>query len=85
MGIRTIFHSYCYSNKYSFEYLYMLCFFIKTLDKNVNFCYYFNVDSLIYIWRCTQVVEGSGFEITRNVVKLEEVPTATNPDFTGLF
>ena len=30
-------------------------------------------------------IEAVITELTRNVVKLEEVPTATNPDFTGLF
>ena len=33
-------------------------------------------------WRSIEVVITGR---TRNVVKLEEVPTATNPDFTGLF
>ena len=51
----------------------------------MNKKYYFkflNEFDLIYIRRSIEVVIT---DMTRNVVKLEEVPTATNPDFTGLF
>ena len=55
--------------------------FFFDLRYNTNSC--FGEQVTHNIRRCTQVVEGVGFEITRNVVKLEEVPTAPNPYFTG--
>lgn len=57
--------------------------FSKGIDKVRKVMYNIKaVKFTAFIWTGIEEVITA---LTRNVVKLEEVPTATNPDFTGLF